>query len=297
MVSRVTERTLLADFTLAVSRLRRQQADAQNALSSQKRLREASDDPIGAARSTSLRGEARELGAFRDSVALGSSMLGAQDAVLGEVHDILIRAREIAAGMTAGLTTPEARQVAAEEVAELERGLLALANTTVAGRHIFGGLATGGAVFRSLDDPGFTPATAYTGPADPFSVRASRDESIRVTTNGGDVFGSSLQAIDDLRQALEAGSDPVGTLATLESAANDIRQERASVGGRLSRLQTRDQEIGSALLTARTLLAGVEDADLTETVTQLAQVQNALEATLTAGATLMRTTILDYLRL
>src|SRR5688572_14393651 len=175
MVSRVTERTLVADFTFAVSRLRQQQADAQNALSSQKRLREASDDPVGAARSTSLRGEAKELAAFRDSVTLGSSALGAQDGVLGEVHDILIRAREIAAGMSGGLTTPEARQTAAEEVTELERGLLALANTTVAGRHIFGGLAAGGPVFAGLDDPGFTPAAAYTGPADPFSVRASRD--------------------------------------------------------------------------------------------------------------------------
>jgi len=128
-------------------------------------------------------------------------------------------------------------------------------------------------------------------------VRTSRDESVRITTNGGDVFGSSLQAIDDLRQSLEAGTDPVASLATLESAANDIRQERASVGGRLARLQTRDQEIGSATLTAKTLLGDVEDADLTETITQLAQVQNALEATLTAGTSLLQTTILDYLRL
>lgn len=297
MVSRVTERTLVADFTFAVSRLRREQAEAQNALSSQKRLREASDDPVGAARSTSLRGEAKELGAFRESVTLGSSTLGAQDGVLGEVHDILIRAREIAAGMSGGLVTPEARQTAAEEVTELERGLLSLANTTVAGRHIFGGLATGAPVFASLDDPGFTPATAYSGPDTPFSVRTARDEEIRITTDGGDVFGSALQAIDDLRQALDAGTDPVASLATLESAANDIRQERASVGGRLARLQTRDQEIGSAIVTAKTLLADVEDADLTETITQLAQVRNALEATLTAGSTLLQTTILDYLRL
>jgi flagellar hook-associated protein 3 FlgL len=297
MVSRVTERTLITDFTNSVSRLRRQQADAQAALSSQKRLREPSDDPVGTARSTRLRGETKELGAYRDSVGLGAATLGAEDAVLGEAHDILIRAREIATGMSGGLTTPEARQTAAEEVSELERGLLALGNTTVAGRYIFGGLSTTGPVFTSLDDPGFTPGTAYTGSTTPFAVRTARDETIRLTTSGGDVFGSSLQALDDLRQTLAAGNDPVASLTTLESAANDIRQERASVGGRLARLQTRDQEIGSAIVTAKTLLADVEDADLTETITQLAQVRNALEATLTAGASLLQTTILDYLRL
>ncbi len=297
MVGRVTERTLVADFTNSVTRIRRQQAEAQAALSSQKRLRQPSDDPVGTARSTLLRGEAKELGAYRQSVGLGTSTLAAQDSVLGEVHDMLVRAREIAAGMSNGLSTPEARQTAAEEVTEIERGLLALGNTTVAGRYVFGGLSTSGPVFTNLDDPGFTPATAYTGSTTPFSVRTARDESVRITTSGDDVLGSSLQAIDDLRQTLEAGNDPVASLAALEGAANDVRQERASVGGRLGRLQTRDQEIGSAIITGRTLLADVEDADLTETITRLAQVQNALEATLTAGTSLLQTTILDYLRL
>ncbi len=296
MVSRVTERTLLADFTYSVSRLRRQQADAQNAVSSQKRLLQASDDPVGAARSTSLRAESTELDAFRNSVALATTTLGAQDSVLGQVQDIMTRASEIASGMSGGLATPEARQTAAEEVKELERGVLSLANTTVAGRYIFGGLATSGPPFTSFDDPGFTPATAYTGTTTPFSVQTARDETVRVTTSGGDVFGSSLAALDDLRQTLEAGNDPAADLTPLQNGAEDLRQERASVGGRLARLQTRDNEIANAILTTKTLIGGVEDADLTGTITQLAQVQNALQATLTAGQSLLQTSILNYVR-
>ncbi|MCC6764843.1 MAG: flagellar hook-associated protein FlgL [Deltaproteobacteria bacterium] len=297
MVGRVTERTLIADFTYSVSRLRRQQADAQNALSSQKRLREASDDPVGAARSTSLRGEAKELDAYRGSVALATTTLGAEDGVLGQVHDILVRAREIAVGLSSSLVTPETRQTAAEEVQELERGLLSLGNTTVAGRYVFGGLASSGPPFASFDAPGFSPATAYTGATEPFVVRTARDETVRVTTNGGDVFGSALAALDDLRQTLESGTEPSAHLTALESAAEDIRQERASVGGRLARLQTRNAEIAGAISTNKALIGAVEDADLTETITELAQVQNALQATLTAGTSLLQTSILDFLRL
>ncbi len=296
MVNRVTDRTLLADFTSAVSRLRRQQAEAQNAVSSQKKLLQPSDDPVGTARSTRLRGETKELEAFRDSVSLGRVTLGAEDGVLGEAHDILIRAREIAASLTGGLATPEARQTAAEEVAELERGLLALANTSLGGRYIFGGLSSDGPPFANLDDPGFTPATAYSGSATAFAVRASRDETVSITTPGNQVFGTSLQALDDLRQTLTAGTPPSAEIDALASAAEDIRQERASVGGRLGRLQARDQEIGNAVMTAKTLLSDVEDADLTETITQLAQIQNALEATLTAGGSLLQTSILDFVR-
>jgi len=296
MVSRVTDRTLLTDFTTAVARLRRQQADAQAALSSQKKLREPSDDPVGAAQSSRLRAEAKELDAYQESVGVGTASLGAQDSVLGEVHDMLIRAREIASGMSGGLATPEARQTAAEEVTELERGVLALGNTTVGGRYVFGAMSTDGPAFTTLDDPSYTPATAYTGPTTEFSVLVARDETVRVTTGGDQVFGSTLQALDDLRQTLDAGNDPSASLTTLDAAANDVRQERASVGGRLSRLQSRDGEIADATLTAKTLLGNVEDADLTETITQLAQLQNALQATLTAGATLMQTSIVDFVR-
>jgi len=297
MVSRVTERTLIGDFTFSVSRLRRQQLDAQDTVSSQKRLREPSDDPVGAAQSTRLRGEQKELGAFGDSVDLGTTTLGAEDGALGEAEDIMVRAREIAASLTGGLATPEARQTAAQEVTELERGLVSLANTSVGGRFIFGGLTTSGPVFKSFDDPTFTPATAYTGPATPFSVKIAQSETVPITSNGGDVFGSSLQALDDLRQTLNAGTEPTANLTPLENAAEDLRQERAGVGGRLARLQTRDQEIGNATVNAKTLLSGVEDADLTESITQLAQVQNALQATLTAGTSILQTSILDYLKL
>lgn len=297
MVSRVTDRTLIADFQYAVSRLRRQQAEAQDALSSQKRLREASDDPVGAARSTVLRGESKELEAYRESVGFGTTTLGAEDGVLGQAHDIMIRAREIAAGLTGGLVTPEARQTAAEEVTELERGLLSLANTSVAGRYVFGGLATSGPPFKSFDDPTFSPGTAYTGATDPFSVRMARDETVRITTNGGDVFGSSLAALDDLRQTLEAGTEPSGSMQALSDAAEDLRLERASVGGRLARLQTRSAEITKAVDTTKLMIGDVEDADLTDTITKLAQLQNALQATLTAGSSLMQTSIVDYVRL
>ena len=297
MVSRVTDRTLISDFTNAVGRLRRQQAQAQAEVSSGKQLLEPSDDPVGAARSTQLRGETQELGAYQDSVGLGTATLGAEDTVLGEVHDMLSRAQEIASSMTGGLSTQEARVTASQEVTEIERGLIALGNTTVAGRYVFGGLSTQGPVFTDISAPGFTPATAYTGPTTPFSVRTARDESVRITTSGGDVFGSSLQVLDDLRQTLAAGNDPSATLTPLQNAAADISQERASVGGRLARLQSRDSEISDALTTTKTLLSGVEDADLTDTITKLVQVQNSLQATLQAGSTLLQTSILNYLKL
>lgn len=296
MIERVTQATLLRELQASVTRLQRQLVKAQETVSSQKRLLEASDDPTGAARANRLRGETRALMALRDGVAFGTAVLGAEDAALDQGEAILTRAREIATQQASGLTTAAARQQAAEEVAELERSMLALGNTAVAGRYVFGGLASGAAPFANLDDPGFDPAAAYTGPSDPFVIRSGADQSLRLTTAGDQVFGQSLVALDNLRQTLAAGDAPVTSLDEIETGAATLRAERASVGARLARSQSRDQEIAGALDGARKALGAIEDADLTISISDLVQLQSALQATLAAGSAL-QTSILDYVHL
>ena len=295
MIGRVTQNTIARELQTGISRLQRQLARAQDTVSSQKRLLTPSDDPTGTARAERLRADASELAAFHDGVGFATTALAATDGALEQVDSVLTRAREIATTHAGGFTTPTARQAAAEEVTELERELIALGNTTVAGRYIFGGLQTGSAPFTSFDAPGFDPNTAYTGPTAPFSIAIGRNHVVEVSTPGDATFGDALVAIDDLRQALAAGNAPTASLDALASAADDVRQERASVGARAARLTTRDQEIGAQIEEARKLLSETEDADLTQSVSQLVQLQSALEATLAAGTRLLRTSILDFL--
>jgi flagellar hook-associated protein 3 FlgL len=295
MITRVTQGTLLRDLRASIARLQVQLAAGQETVSTQKRLREPSDDPAAVARVNRLRGEASALDALRDGVGFGVAALGAQDEALGQADALLTRAREIATQQASGLTTTTARQQASEEVAELERGLLALGNTSVAGRHVFGGLASGAAPFASFDDPGFDPTAPYSGPAAPFAIRIGTDETLRVTTPGDQVFGGAVAALDDLRQTLAAGNAPVANLDAIDTASATIGAERASVGARLARLDGRSSEIAGALVGTRKLLGATEDADLTQSIAELVQLQSALQATLAAASTL-QTSILDYLR-
>jgi flagellar hook-associated protein 3 FlgL len=296
MIARVTQATWLREVQAGIGRLERRLLDAQATVSSQKKLRAPSDDPAGTARAGRLRGEVTQLSALGEGVGFGTAILGAEDAALDQAQAILTRAREIATQHAGELSSAAARQ-SAEEVAELERDLLALGNTAIAGRHVFGGLATGSAPFTGLDEPGFDPATTYTGPADPFFIRIGSEETIRLSTPGDQVFGQAIAAVDALRQTLTTGAAPVGSLDDLEAAAETLRLERSSVGGRLTRLTNRDQEIGAAVDGRRQLLASIEDADLTESVIQLVQLQSALEAALAASSRLLETSILDFVRL
>jgi len=294
ILGRVTQSTIFRTLTSSVDRLQRQLARAQEEVSSQKKLLSASDDPAGAAQANRLRGENTSLKALDDGIGFGTAVLGAQDGALDQAGNLVARAQEIATQQASGLTTPEARQQASEEVAQIERGMLTLANTQVAGRYVFGGLATGPQPFANLDDPGFDPTTAYSGSTTPFTLPIASGQTVTLTTPGDQVFGSTITALDHLRTTLAAGTSPDTSVDELNVAGDALRAERANVGGRVTRLQDRSAQIGRLSDTATSLLSGVEDADLTTAISQLVQLQTALQATLASGSTLQQS-ILDYL--
>jgi flagellar hook-associated protein 3 FlgL len=297
VVSRVTQNLLVREMLTNFSDLQRRLGRAQQEVGSGRRLHEASDDPTGTAQLNRLRSELADLGALGNGVSFGVTVLAAEDAALEETLSLLTRARELAAQHANDLSTPAARQQAALEVEELERGLLTLANTRVAGRYVFAGLATGDAPFTQYDDPGFSPATAYTGSAESFSIRTGPDDvTTRLTTPGDQVFGDALAALDDLRVALEAGSSPTAELDALAAAADGISGERASIGGRARRLEDRLGEMANSVRDTKAIIGDVEDADLAEVATELTQIQTALNATL-QSAQVLQTSILDYFRL
>jgi len=296
MVSRVTTATLYRELVSRVGRLQTQLADAQSEASSQRRLREASDDPSGAARAARLRAEQADVTAIRRGIGFATEVAARQDTGLDQAELVLARAREIATLAANGTATAESRQQAAIEVAELERGLIALGNTEVSGRYIFAGLTTGDAPFTALDDPGFDPQNPYTGPSDPFLVRTGSQQTIALTTPGDQIFGQAIAAIDELRVALEAGQAPSASLDALDDADAVLRAERTIVGGRARRLTDRDAELRTGQTDLETRIGNIEGADLTESITRLVQLQTALQATIQVGRAL-QSSLLDNVKL
>lgn len=296
MIARVTQSTISRQLLGGVRQIERRLLDAQDQLSSGKRLRAASDDPAGAALVNGLRAESRDLTALTRTVNFGTAVLSAEDDALEQAESLLVRAREIASQQAGGLASTQSRQQAAAEVAEIERGLIALANTQVDGRYVFAGLASGATPFTALDDGGFDPLNPYTGGADPFVVRTSDTTTTRLTTPGDQVFGASIAALDELRLTLAAGNPPTTSIDTVEQAAEGLRGERASVGGRARQLADRATDITAGIARVTERLGDIEGADYATVVTELTLLQTALQATLASGQTL-QTSILDYLSL
>lgn len=296
MVTRVTTSMLYRDLLARVGRVQRNLADAQAEVSSQRRIRAASDDPTGAAAVARLRGEQADGGALVRSVAFAKTIVGAQDNALERAGAVVARLREIASLAANGTSTPASRAQVAVEVSELERELIALGNTEVAGRWVFAGRGTGDPPFTQLDDPGFDPDAPYVGSTDAFLVRTGEGQTLAVASRGDEFFAAAIAAADDLRTTLEGGGVPTASIDALAAADDTLRAGRAIVGSRARTLAERETALRAGGLGLEAQIGAIEGADLTESITRLVQLQTALQATIESGRAL-QASLLDAIRL
>jgi flagellar hook-associated protein 3 FlgL len=288
-------------FDFLISRGNRLRADLQTVqeqIASGKRLTRPEQDPVAAGQVVRLQQRLGELAELGESTRFGTAVLGAEDDTLGEATSILTRAREIATQQATDLLGPAERAAAREEVRGLIDAMTALGNTEFAGRRVFGGLAQDAPPpFADPQTPGWTAATAYVGSQQEFSLKvgSSSGERVRLTTRGDNVFGGALAALEALDTALGTNAPVAPTLTNLESASETISAERASVAARQADLLGRQKQMEVSTLGEENLLSSLRDADLATSITQLTQLQTALQALLAAGAEISRTSLVNLL--
>lgn len=274
----------------------------QAQIASGRRLTSPDQDPAGAAQVVRHADALAGLTANGESARFGTGVLAAQDDALGEAHAILVRAEEIATQQASGLLSPDERAAAEEEVRGLLDQLTVLGNGELAGRRLFGGLALD-APAPFTDPPAdlttYNPATAYTGSTQTFELKtgSGTTDRVRISTTGSQVFTAALQGVHALWTALDSGTNAAGALDDLSAGRAALAAERASVGVRQGQLIDRTSQIGKLDLIENEALANVRDADLISVISQLTQLQTALQATLAAGAQIAQTSLANLLSL
>jgi flagellin-like hook-associated protein FlgL len=111
---------------------------------------------------------------------------------------------------------------------------------------------------------------------------------------GKNVFATLFK----LRTALNS-DDTLAILASLEnldSSLASINNNRAIIGASLSRVNTTNNTHEQDIVNQSQQLSNIEDADTVKSVTDLANLQFALQATLSATAQVLQPTLLDFLR-
>jgi flagellar hook-associated protein 3 FlgL len=203
------------------------------------------------------------------------------------------RVRELTLQAANGATTPACRQSIKLEVDQLTEQLKTALNGAFDGRRLFSGTAT--------DTPPYSAATgdAYQGDAGVVVRQIGPGVSVQVNVTGDDVLSGLLTTLRTLSSHMasnDTASLQTTDLQALDAGFDNVTAKRAQVGAITNRVDAAGQRLDDVWDVTNAFLSKTQDADLPQALTDLSAEQNALQAALRGGATLIQQSLMDFLR-
>jgi flagellar hook-associated protein 3 FlgL len=296
ITSSMVHRGVLADLNEIATKVSRTQLK----MSAGKEILRPSDDPFGAGRALTLRTELDGLEQYRRNTVDAEGWTGATDSALGTIGDIAQRARELLLQGATGTVAPSERLKVAGEIDQLIAAAKDTGNSNYAGRSLFGGTATATKPYGSATD-------AYLGDGGDIVRSIGPGVAVIINTRGSDVLGNGadgklLNTLRDISAHLR-GTSPADDAAlrgadilAIDRSIDDVLTVRAQVGAVANRISAADNRLAELEENARGLLSKTEDADMAATIVDYSMQQSVYQSALRAGAGIVQTSLLDFLR-
>jgi flagellar hook-associated protein 3 FlgL len=300
---RITDRMLTSASLADIQRSQSRAFDAQEQVSTGRRINHAADDAAGAARAIRLRGEIAGAERQSQNAATATSWLEATDTALGTLTNIVQRIREQTVQAANGTLSPSNRSAIADEVDQLIESVRDQANGALEGRYLFSGAQTATKPYA----PGSDTYLGGTAGQDVVAIDVGPGVSVQVNTPGENIFGGGTAAgdgllLDTLRTlAADIRSGNTSALQTTSLKALDanlttIVGARAAAGATQNRVEAAQSRLQDVTEAATKLLSETEDADMAKAILALSTQQSAYQAALRSGAAVMQQrTLMDFL--
>src|SRR5215211_4905945 len=155
---RITQRAVALTSLQGLNRNLDAVGRLQQQLTSGRLINQPSDSPTGTNRAMQTRFDQAAVAQQQRNIGDAKSWLEQGDSTLREMLDTTRRVRDLTVqGLNTGAVSKASQTALATEVTSLREGLLNLANTTVQGRPLFGGVTIGAKTYNP-DGPCARPA-------------------------------------------------------------------------------------------------------------------------------------------
>ncbi|EST10665.1 flagellar hook-associated protein FlgL [Sporolactobacillus laevolacticus] len=275
-------------------------ADYQNQLASGKKITRPSQDPVVATMGIAYRTDVSHVEQYQKNVTNAYKWLDSSDDTLKQVDDVLNRVRELTNEASTDTYTADQRKAIGAEVDQLTQQLVSLGNTQVGGQYIFSGSDSANSLLTQAADGTVTiNQTALNNPD--FSVAVNDGIKMAINVNPNQVFTSSLFSdLNDLKNALNGGSatgtDINNYLGKIDTHLDALSNAQADLGAKTNRIDMTKNRLDAQKTIATQVMSDNEDADYAETIVKLNQQQNVYNASLSVGAKIIQTSLVDFLR-
>lgn len=178
---RIADKMQYDQVTGNIGKNRSTMSELQNQAATQKRVTKPSDDPLASSRVLSNRIDLQGNKQFTKSLNYAKSFLEFTDQSLGDLSEILVRAKELAINQSNDASAnEESRQVVATEVEQLLGQMVSIGNRKLGDRFLFGGYKTQTAPFN-IDGQ-------YQGDMGEMNIHVDKEAFIPMNVPGGRIF-------------------------------------------------------------------------------------------------------------
>jgi flagellar hook-associated protein 3 FlgL len=291
--------TTLRDINSALGAMQRSASE----LSSGRSILEPSDNPYGASRAIELQSTIDGMTSYAANAQDGISWTQTASSALSNMNEVTQRVRELVVQASNGVNNPIDRGAIAEEVDQLSETIKHDANTQYAGQFVFSGTLTGTAPYK----PG--AEDEYQGDAGTITRSVGPGASVAINTNISTLLGNGPGTADgklldvlrtvskNLREGTPAALEALSgaDLRNLDTNLDSMVQLQAHVGAITAQMQVAVNRIQDLQSNAAQALSSTQDADFAKVSISYSNQQAAYQAALRAGASIVQTSLLDFL--
>jgi flagellar hook-associated protein 3 FlgL len=160
---------------------------SQEEIATGKRVNRPSDDAAATLRILPLRSTIADLSRMTDNGLQARDALNSGAAATEDALSLMARLRELTTQAANGSVSPSDRVSLANEVDQMMRQMMTIANTRVASRYLFGGTAADGNPFTLVEDAGGT-RVRYSGNQDQLDLEVAPEVRVAITAVGERMF-------------------------------------------------------------------------------------------------------------
>jgi flagellar hook-associated protein 3 FlgL len=296
---RITNNTLTGNYLRNLSRNLEKMQTYQNQLSTGKEVSKPSDNPMLVSKIMNLDTSIKDNEQYKSSIDSAMDWANTADSALGSVTDALQRIRELVVEGANGTLDDSDRASIAAEVKELTKQTADCLNAKIDGRYIFGGQKTTEPPF-SINADG---VMVYSGDGNNISREIAPNLGVTIPSDGSKITTAGTSDLGallaDISKALESGDTNAlsGTLlSSFDKNLDNAVLFRSKMGAIYNRLEAAGQRNEAQDLGLTELLSKNSDIDIAEKMMEYSTMSAVYQASLSSGAKILQTSLLDYLR-
>jgi flagellar hook-associated protein 3 FlgL len=331
---RVTQNTSYEAVREGVQRSKGRLEKLQMQASTLRKMNTPSDNPSGVQKVMEIRTDKVNNEQYQNNAKLAETFLANSDHALTDLAEVAVRAKEIALGQASGASSnQDTRLGVAEEVSQLFQRAVAVANTRIGDRYLFGGFKTDR---MPIDQDG-----NYQGDQGQMMIEVAKDVFISMNVPGVEVFNTQPKSSQDGKKVYgpdltTSNRAPAGaqggasgeeappalenvnlfdelqnlriglltgdmdgirdTLERLDDIHSKLVSVRSKIGSRISGIQGTVQAMERHNLTASDLTSHLEDADMAKVMSDIAKEETVYRSVLGSSQKLLQPTLMDFIK-